>query len=93
MANICSNTMEITGDEKGIEALAKKITDQDAELLKLFTWFELTDGDYGLWEDTLQINPGSISFSYGSKWGPPSTEYISLVQTYPRLNFKAKRSI
>jgi len=90
MANICTNTMEITGDQKEIAVLAKRITNQDTELLKLFTWFEKTDGDYGLWEDTLQIDSGYIDFSYGSKWGPPKDDFLSLVKKYPRLNFKSR---
>lgn len=90
MANICTNAMEISGDEKEIAVLAKKIEDQDTELLELFTWFEITDGDYGLWNDTLQISSGYIDFSYGSKWGPPKDDFFNLVKKYPRLSFKSR---
>ncbi len=87
MANICSNTMEIAGDEKEIADLAKRIEEQDEELLKLFAWFESVKGDFGLWDDTLQVEPGEIRFSYGSKWTPPEKGYLSLVKKFPRLKF------
>jgi len=80
--------MEISGDENTLSALAKKIEDQDKELLELFPWFEITKYDYGLWKDTLSIYPTLISFSYGSKWAPPEKQLYSLVDAYPTLTFK-----
>lgn len=89
MANICSNTLEISGNKEDIANLTKKITEQDKELLELFTWFKKTEGDYGLWEDSLETDSESISFSFGSKWSFPCKEFDSLVAANPRLNFSA----
>ena len=72
MANICSNTLQITGNKEDIALFTKKITEQDKELIKLFTWLEYTDEDYGLWEESLETYSESISFSFGSQWCFPS---------------------
>ena len=89
MANICSNHMHIEGNKEDIRPLAEAIRDQNPELLELFTWFEFTEGDYGLWEDTFTPEPESINLSFGSKWNFPFDAFNSLVATYPKLNFEA----
>jgi len=89
MANICTNTLEITGSKEDIALFTKKITEQDKELLELFCWLEKTNSDYGMWEDSLNTEPDEIYLSFGSKWGFPDKEFNSLVAEYSRLNFKA----
>lgn len=87
MANLCSNNMEIFGDEKILD-LGKKIKAQNKKIIALFPWFEYSSYDYGLWEDTLLIDSESIVFSYGSKWRPPIQELTSLFLNYPTFTFK-----
>ena len=88
MANLCSNYIEITGNKKDIASLGKKIEEQDTELLSLFYWFTLRNGnDYGMWEDTLAVDSDSIFFGFGSKYAPPLKAIESLAEKYPRLNF------
>lgn len=88
MANICSNHLSISGNKENIASLTKKIMEQDKELLELFFWFEKTEWDYGMWKDTLNTEPESIDFSFGSKWAFPFDEFNNLVAAYPTLEFE-----
>ena len=87
MANLCSNHMHIEGDKEDIAPLARAIRDQDKELLSIFCWFEFTDADYGLWENTFTPEQESINLSFGSKYRFPQY-FDSLAEKYSRLTFE-----
>jgi len=93
MANICNNSMEITGDKEQLKQLRDIIVAQDREVLeKLFWWF--TAGDYyGLVGDATDIedsNEDYLGLDFTSKWSPPENDLKSLSAAYPLLRIEVK---
>lgn len=89
MANLCSNYLEITGNEKDISIITKKIEKQNKNLIDIFPWFEFSKYNYGLWKDCFTPAKKSICLSFGSKWNFPFDELQNLVKHYPTLTFEA----
>lgn len=88
MANLCSCHLNIYGGRKDIQQLARDIERQNPGLIELFPWFEFTDMDYGLWEDTLAIESKQIGLSFGSKWNFPLEKFQDLVEYFLHLVFE-----
>lgn len=94
MANICSNSMTITGELSQVNDLRDKIVKQDEGLIKLFTWFETETkpgNAYGLINDLEELaedEGAAISLEYTTKWSPPTDELIALSAAYPELTIE-----
>lgn len=93
MANICSNSVVITGPLKTIKVLRKRIDEQDPTLVKdpggECGHFE-TGMAYGLM-DVLPLpdnDSDCISVCITSKWGPPVDDFLNLSKVYPDLTIE-----
>jgi hypothetical protein len=89
MANICSNTLEISGDTESIKKLYKLIESQDKEFVD--EYFFLEKGNYyGIVEDTIETQApyDYINLSTTTKWSPPLETLEALSALYPTLEFK-----
>lgn len=83
MANICSNYIEISGDQTQLDQLRKRIKEQDESLLEEI--YFLKQGD-GLVQDPSEIdNEGKIRLDCSSKWSPPEEALSKLSAIYPLL--------
>lgn len=89
MANVCCNYIEVTGDATQLKELRDKIVNQDAELIKVFTWFE-TGCHYGLVHslEEIEINGDRLCVDVTTKWAPPEAELGNLSEMFPLLDFK-----
>lgn len=91
MANICSNNVTITGDEKSLKKLRGMINRQDKKLFGkdgICDHLESTSTPgiaYGLETDLPLKGWGAISVFVTSKWGPPEDDFISLSRAFPKL--------
>lgn len=88
MANLCTNRFYIYGNKKDISSMANKITNKDKKLLEICPHLELTNLDYGLYEDTFTPEEKSIFFIIGSKWSFPFQDLNNLINIYPDISFE-----
>jgi len=90
MANICSNYIEISGDQTQLNQLRKRIKEQDESLLEDI--YFLKQGDfYGLVQDSSEIDDeGDIELDCTSKWSPPEEALSKLSALYPLLCIKVR---
>lgn len=90
MANICSNFISITGDEAQLEALSKRLEEQDPELLKIVPNFTICPtSDYCINDpEDINNNSNEISFYFGSKSICPLNSIRNLSEQYPDLEFQ-----
>jgi len=80
MANLCCNSLCITGESEQFNKLKKLIESQDEEFLKLYWIF--TSGDwYGLSEISY-IEKDSMSLNLNTKW-PPGGRYSKALFRIP----------
>lgn len=90
MANLCNNYCEISGSDDQLEALWKRLIDQDAALLRVVPNFTIQESsDYCIYgEDCItRDQDGDICISFGSKWNCPLDGITSLSVEYPDLEF------
>lgn len=87
MANICSNTMTISGNKLQVQDLRNRLNIQDKDLLDACSHLEKTGGKiaYGLETDLPLPECDSITLYISSKWGPPIDDFEGLVKMYPGL--------
>jgi hypothetical protein len=88
MANICSNKITITGDEPSLEALLKRLIEQDPALLDIIPnfSFQAISGDASDIE-AQYFQEEEIGFSFNSKHSCPLDSITTLSSEYPDLNF------
>ena len=89
MANICSNFIHISGDGDQLEALSKRLKEQDPELLKTVPNFTVsTTSDYGIYTiNDVTFEEEVVSFYFGSKNICPIAAIADLSIEYPGLEF------
>lgn len=89
MANICSNHITISGDTAQLEALLKRLLDQDQALIETVPNFTIDDANDFTIQDREDIydNCGEIYFHFGSKWNCPLEDIETLSTEYPDLEF------
>ena len=90
MANICSNHLEVTGDQEQLEALHKSLIDQDPALLKTVPNFTISNScDYSINSgEYITFNDDVLCIDFGSKWNSPLDEIEELSNQYPDLVFE-----
>lgn len=94
MANICGNSVVISGPEVLLKELRQKLADQDPDFIKsVFDHGETTDHAdiaYGLETDLTEIREGSgsISLFITSKWAPPTDDFAKLAAAYPGVTIE-----
>lgn len=90
MANICGNDIVISGDMDQLEALSKRLSDQDPALLQTVPNFTIcSTSDYTINESAdVSCDCGVISFYFGSKWSCPLEAITELSKEYPNLMFE-----
>lgn len=77
MANVCTNYLTIKGDSAVLDKLQERIRIQDADLLKLFMWFEKNQA-YGMYGEPYRGAPDVLTLPFTSKWRPPTDELEDL---------------
>jgi len=94
MANICSNSVVITGDKESLKKLRDLINRQDKSLFGetgICDHLESTSAPgigYGL-EDSLPLpGDGSLGLCITSKWAPPEKDFENLTKAFPKLNIE-----
>ena len=89
MANICSNYITISGDEDQLQALLKRLLDQEPSLLETTPNFEIAETDFSIYSegDIDYEGESDIQFRFGSKWKCPVNDIASLSTEYPELQF------
>jgi hypothetical protein len=92
MANICSNSITISGDSIQLNQLRKKIKKQDKSLLKEVYFLEHVGyEDYGLYQKPIEIsNKGDLQLDFTSKWSPPERALQKLSILYPLLSIEVQ---
>lgn len=91
MANPCNNLVTITGDARQIEALRKRINDQDPTLTREDLCSHLDSSKewgYGLDNDLPLPEAFNLSLHITSKWCPPWEEFERLSKEYPLLTIE-----
>ena len=94
MANICSNSVIITGDKKSLKKLRDLINRQDKSLFGetgICDHFESTSAPhiaYGLEDDLPLDGDGSLGLCITSKWAPPEKDFENLTKAFPKLNIE-----
>lgn len=88
MANICSNYIHIFGNDEQLEALSKRLEEQDPELLKTVPNFTVcSTSDYGIYTLNDIRFEEEVSFYFGSKYICPLAAITNLSSEYPDLEF------
>lgn len=89
MANICSNKLTITGEEPSLEALLKRLKEQDPALLVIVPNFTIcSTSDYCIFDiSNIEFEYDDISFPFGSKHACPLDSIATLSTEYPDLTF------
>lgn len=92
MANLCSNYIEISGPLEQLEALCKRILDQEPNLINLIPNFTIQEAsDYSIYHrDEITIEGDMLCFSFGSKYVSPLDEITELSEEYPDLEFSLR---
>lgn len=86
MANVCSNTVLITGPKDEVKKFDDLITSADKDLLEVFPWFTEDTRGYGTSYRSMQ-GDDCLMICFDSKWSPPEIELRQLSQHYPKLRF------
>jgi hypothetical protein len=88
MANICSNRITITGEVPSLEALLKRLLEQDPALLEIVPnfSFQVISGDASEIGAHYFVEE-EIEFSFNSKHSCPLNDISILSMEYPDLNF------
>ena len=88
MANICYNSMTISGDPVQLNQLRKRIKEQDKSLIEKVYFLE--QGEYyGLFQELSDIkNKGDLQLDFSSKWSPPEEALQKLSVLYPLLSIE-----
>lgn len=89
MANICTNFITISGDEEQLEALLKRLLEQEPSLLETIPNFEIAETDFSIYNegDIDYEGDSDIQIRFGSKWNCPVNDIASLSIEYPELQF------
>lgn len=92
MANLCSNYIEISGPLEQLEALRKRILDQEPNLINLIPNFTIQEAsDYSIYDrDEITLEGDMLCFSFGSKYISPLDEITELSEEYPDLEFNLR---
>ena len=90
MANICSNYCEISGPGEQMEALHKRLLDQDPVLLEAVPNFTICDtSDYCIYDsENISFNGNMLSIEFNSKNVCPLDDLATLSEEYPGLEFQ-----
>ena len=94
MANICSNSVVITGDKESLKKLRDLINRQDKSLFGetgICDHLESTsapDIAYGLEDDLPLDGDGFLGLCITSKWAPPEKDFENLTKAFPKLNIE-----
>lgn len=92
MANICSNYITISGDSAQLEALSKRLKEQDPELLKILPNFTINNiSDYCINSaEDIDDDGSEINFYFGSKYNCPLNGITELSSEYHELEFQLR---
>lgn len=95
MANICTNYVTITGNEKSLKDLRERINEQDPTLIddSVCGHLQSTTAEgvaYGLESDLPLDGDGAVELVISSKWSPPEDDFERLSALYPSLTIEVR---